>query len=361
MRCWRGRVHVLLCVAVVEGVSMAGVVQNSSASIPKLLRRILARTMSQLEHRHRHRMHDFPSNDSMVREDGVSEMMREHHHPWTEPGASVKSQPCHFPPGFKRYTEGAKKALDLFHANKPISWIHYGDGEWMCACGFGMRMNSDGISLRGTGCKELGQELGRYANYNGKSFFVAHTDNFICKGSGIYSSVESCLKKKDIQNWEGFTDGFYFPLIPECAPPHGGMAETLKGRHVVLVGPEHLQPLWKMLDYKQYISVPGGGGAWGDMDRIQKEIKAASRAHPLKHVTFICAGGPAMKVILYRLFPEIGHKDTMLEVGSSLDGFAGVASRDYNSDTGTYCKQYAGWMPSGVCDGHTKGNCGGMM
>ena len=90
--------------------------------------------------------------------------------------------------------------------------------------------------------------------------------------------------------------------------------------------------------------------AWESKDSILSAIATESGKHPSEAVVFLVAGGITAEVALYRTFLTLGQKDTFIDVGSSFDGFAGVASRDYNRDFKKMCSEFSEYVADGVCE-----------
>lgn len=268
-------------------------------------------------------------------------------------GGFLQSQSCTHPKGLKSSDDKMATLTEKLKSQKPFTFFRWGDGEWFCALKFGMSGNSDGVNLRDADmCGELQRNLLSYGSHDTSNLYVLNGFFFMCEEthSDTHERIEDFLKSTSLTpTWKGFQDdGFYFPLVPEMQKGRKpGVFPSLQGRTVVVVGPKHLRKLSTALNYVHYIETPGSD-AWSAREAITDGVLKASQKWPNDNVVFLWAGGPAAKVLMYNLHGRIGQKDTLIDVGSSLDGFAGVHSRDYN-DLGHYCHDYPEYVVPGLC------------
>ena len=85
---------------------------------------------------------------------------------------------------------------------------------------------------------------------------------------------------------------------------------------------------------------------------IVQEMHAESERYAKEHVFFLVAAGVAAEVIAHKAHQLHGHKDTIVDIGSSLDHFAGVMSRDYSPKAkDTLCSEaeHRCFAKEGVC------------
>merc|ERR1719158_1763637 len=114
------------------------------------------------------------------------------------------------------------------------------------------------------------------------------------------------------------------------------MALVWKRGPVVVVGPIYLDRLHRVFRHVGFVRVPNKRACndrvdtWDARARIKREIRKLSARFPRSGVQFLAAGGMAMKLIILEMAQELGHKDSFFDIGSTFDGFAGYASRDYN-------------------------------
>lgn len=219
-------------------------------------------------------------------------------------------------------------------------------------------MDSNGIALENASsmCHTLANDVFTYGAHNETNFYPVLGTFFLCKEQHpeMFEQVEAWFEAYPfLDTFSGFLDsdsvGFYFPLVPPMEPGRiPGVVPLLAGHAVVLVGPAHLGKLQTMLNYTAHIEVPLKT-CWESRDQITSRIKQESQRRPSENVVFLVAGGIAARSIMYHAFLMLGQKDTFIDVGASLDGFAGVVSRDYNVNISSYCTSYPEYCAKGVC------------
>jgi len=280
-------------------------------------------------------------------------------HPWS--GSFLESRTnCSLPRGMKFRQMQTPKLVNLLTTRKPFTFVRIGDGDWYCALG-GTGADSNGVAMETQNgmCDTLQRDIKDYGAKGDANFFPVLGTFFLCKekSADIFLHVDSFFSYNPMHHgFSGFLNsndvGFYFPLVP---PPQIGRAPgvlpLLAGQVVVLVGPKHLGKLHVMLNYSAHIDVPLHT-AWEAKDVITAGIRHESSRHAGETVVFLVAGGIATRTMLYQMFLELGQTSTFIDVGASLDGFAGVVSRDYNKNTSTICQQYPEYVVSGMCPEH---------
>lgn len=208
----------------------------------------------------------------------------------------------------------------------PFSFVRFGDGEWMCFL-LQSFQNVDKQNAHRDMCTTLREMMTHPRSRNDKVYlFVDH--RHIC---GFVRQIERVPGTLPL----GFVS---FGFISHLYDGISDMMAAIRRRGpVVLVGPAFLGRLHKVFGHRAHILVPNrkvcGGikDAWSDHQRIEDEMLASSRlAGDGTPVTFLVAGGMAMKVIVMKVAFLVGNKDSFLDIGSVFDGFAGHASRDYN-------------------------------
>lgn len=272
----------------------------------------------------------------------------------------VRSGPrpnCALPSGLKmRYN--VKESYDnLYDQNKPFTFIRWGDGDLFCAMGFGSSGDINGDSFvngpMAEVCTRRQQEMLEYGKE--ENLFVIMGDWFICKEThpDTYRHVDHFLSqhpmRTDFNGWVG--DQFYFELYRQDMKPTPGITSLLPrlvGRKVVVVGPAFLQKLKKHLGYVGFITAENAASR---LEEIKGLMRHESSTRPAINVIFLVSAGTSTRTLLYDMWKELGQKDTFIDTGSSLDGFAGVHSRDYNSDTASLCRRLPQFMAEGLCSG----------
>jgi len=176
---------------------------------------------------------------------------------------------------------------------------------------------------------------------------------FMCEEShpGIYSVMEDFARHHPEHKF-GFHNDFYFPVGKATSDPQHSfvMAAKQRGRPVVLVGPKHLDSLHCMLNHSAYFEIPIPTKGCGDVDRLAPQLVEYSKSKfPNDSVLFVVAGCSVGKMIAYEAFKSLKDKDAFVDVGASLDAFAGRASREYNNNIEEYCEHSKEWMAYDVC------------
>lgn len=118
----------------------------------------------------------------------------------------------------------------------------------------------------------------------------------------------------------------------------------------ILVGPEHLEALKKgsFLDCFSHVPTPCCNLATPkDLREIVRQVQAAAKRSASRRLFILIAMGLASKPLVRRVFLGLHGRHTVMDVGSSLDIFCGVASRDYNSEErrSVHCQNYGDWIP----------------
>eukprot|EP00929_Paragymnodinium_shiwhaense_P097125 TRINITY_DN58896_c0_g1_i1.p1 TRINITY_DN58896_c0_g1~~TRINITY_DN58896_c0_g1_i1.p1 ORF type:complete len:358 (-),score=32.07 TRINITY_DN58896_c0_g1_i1:189-1262(-) len=212
---------------------------------------------------------------------------------------------------------------------KPFSFVRYGDGEWLCVQGKHFE-NTDKLPAYKEMCDKLAAYTKDTSSRAGVTMLFSHHICAFTTDIGQYAS--------DLGTWYAFF-GFFEALESQKG---ASLAElmTLVSRRgpVVVVGPAFLGRLHKAFSHVSAIRVPNPktcgdrGDAWMGRAKIVEAIRAQSATYPDSGVQFVVAGGMAAKLIVMDMVAELGHKDSFLDIGSTFDGFAGYATRDYNQN-----------------------------
>merc|ERR1719487_1854249 len=86
--------------------------------------------------------------------------------------------------------------------------------------------------------------------------------------------------------------------------------------------------------------------------KVIAQMREASEAYPKENVVFLFAGGLSYKSLIYRAYRNFGHKDTIIDVGDSLDYFTGREGGKWNEDLAHACRAYPHYLPEGRCIQH---------
>merc|ERR1719478_969531 len=203
-------------------------------------------------------------------------------------------------------------------------------------------------------------------NHDAWNLFVGVGTGHLCEETNLalHDKVGLFLQAKEgnvQQKFQGWLDSYYFPLIPtkEIAAHFDDRAlPLLHARKVVTVGPTHFGNLTLLLHHVEHIQmnpmVRLGRHFWQAQGKVYNRMLDVSKAHPSDNVVFLVSGGLPAKALIYKAYHTLGHKDTIIDVGTSLDIFAGKGDRLWNQDIGKICRDYAQWVEGGVCVKHAQ-------
>jgi hypothetical protein len=242
---------------------------------------------------------------------------------------------------------------------KPFLWLHWGESDFMCLANrktahniektdyhskcvydglktafLGDRDTKDATIIQALGAFFLCNETHRNLNRGMQTFIRAMTDEYGHAPRGP------------------FYDAFYLPVGDESSAVTKSWVTAAKagGRPVVVVGPDHLASLHCMLNYVKHFRIPLPTHGCQDVEPLVRGIVELSQGpYRDKSVLFVVAGAAVGKMVAYEAFKKLKHKDVFVDVGASLDAYAGVRSRDYNKDLKRFCREAKGWMSTDVC------------
>ena len=197
----------------------------------------------------------------------------------------------------------------------------YRDGEWYCITGY-PGGNTNGEPYHPTLRAQLIQTL-----LNPTGQWCAYWWDIQKKGRIARSRAEKWLAEfKPPVSW--------IPDRPIFRAMEQGRArpffEALAYRDVVLVGPNHLEPL-DAFPIREFVTVPDGS-AWEEVDRICGEVDGNLR----NDTVVLFASGMAANVMIHRLWGEHRSRATFYDIGSALDPFVGLLSRGEYKTPGWY-------------------------
>ena len=209
--------------------------------------------------------------------------------------------------------------------SQPFSFVRFGDGEWMCAFGTTHGRNIDLQTFNRIMCKRLKQFLLDVESRKSVHMFLqGHECQFTKRLNALHQGIGHWY------HFRGFLDLLY----------SGKMAKAMalvRGRgRVVLVGPRPLSKLKIAFGYSAYIEVPQQAtcgsdvGAESSVDSLVAQILAESKREP-SNVTFLVAGGMAMKVVVLTAARQLHHKDSFLDIGSTFTHFAANKIRNFKN------------------------------
>eukprot|EP00930_Biecheleria_cincta_P082505 TRINITY_DN72227_c0_g1_i1.p1 TRINITY_DN72227_c0_g1~~TRINITY_DN72227_c0_g1_i1.p1 ORF type:complete len:327 (+),score=41.38 TRINITY_DN72227_c0_g1_i1:231-1211(+) len=235
-------------------------------------------------------------------------------------------------------------------------WIHYGDSE----------------------IRSLGDEEGIASNLEGSNFDLCIHDLMSAAATGadwtdgnrvshrVWQAIGGFFMKsnpglssifaKFLARTHGirkFTlyDQFYFPVGTALAKGGWVHAAQAGQRPIILIGPEFFKKLKCMLNPVMHFQVSLPWHGCGEVHRLAPEvIRYSNENFPKQTVLIVIAASAVGKITAYQAFKELWHKDIVIEVGASLDAFAGVADRDYNHDLTRFCRESKPWMEPETCN-----------
>lgn len=212
--------------------------------------------------------------------------------------------------------------VDALNENHPFGFARYGDGEWSALLG-ARGANCDGQVYS----SELGADLERTL-LERRDYFYAIGPKAMHKELG--QRVEQWLVDHAPRLIWYDTEVFLnASLMGELRP----FVNALRRKRVLLVGPPHLARL-KALNAIGLVVTPDRN-AYAEKARLEIEIlKQAELADVI-----LFSAGPAAKVMLYDLYPQLKTTHTLIDCGSLWDVYCGVNSRRYARRMGLEEKQ----------------------
>eukprot|EP01059_Diplonema_ambulator_P036316 TRINITY_DN9010_c0_g2_i1.p1 TRINITY_DN9010_c0_g2~~TRINITY_DN9010_c0_g2_i1.p1 ORF type:complete len:445 (+),score=90.36 TRINITY_DN9010_c0_g2_i1:89-1423(+) len=243
---------------------------------------------------------------------------------------------------------------DIFTAletNKSFGWVRLGDGEVSC-----LTNSKEGV-VAGAHCTadtKIAFKKSIAALPHLRNVFTSIGTWWLCHGtamSAIHNSLFSFLQTGTdmLTRKYAFFDSFYLPYGNSDGPEQPGIVRSCRGRDVVLIGPKQLEKITTgdMFNIVNHIYVPAQGRIFNVMPALNE---AGNYAANRTNLVFLVAFGVHAKILIVQgtqMMP--GH--TFIDVGSSLDAYVGIRSRDYNRDLKKFCDGWPRWMGKGVCAG----------
>jgi hypothetical protein len=241
----------------------------------------------------------------------------------------------------------------------PFLWLHWGESDFMCLAGRNTAHNVEHTDYHSRcvydGLKKalLGED-----DMEDATVVQALGAFFLCKEThrNLYSGMQNfILANSELGHAPTFPfyDSFYLPVGNESSAAANSWVKAARDgkRPVVLVGPDHLSSLHCMLDYVKHFRIPLPTKGCQDVEPLVNGIVELSQvSYSDESVLFVVAGAAIGKIVAYQAFKKLQHKDIFVDVGASLDAYAGVRSRDYNRDLTKYCRESKGWMAYDVCE-----------
>lgn len=253
---------------------------------------------------------------------------------------------------FEALEGGTKPLQDAIESNSskiaPFLWLRYGDGEIASMTGMGVS-NCDGADMDSKCVRDGLIEAFLGNSMTGTPVVVQAVGGFfLCKEThGTLNEKMDAFATAHADHKYSYVNTFYLPI---------DWAKLSKTRPVVLVGPKHLDSLHCMLGHVAFFEVSLPTSGCDEVDPlVQKMTEISKTEYPTESVFFAIAGGGVGKIAAYKAFQKLQDKDIIVDVGSSLDGYAGKGSRDYNKDIPALCEKHKEWMAYDVCQNQCQG------
>lgn len=205
--------------------------------------------------------------------------------------------------------------LQYLHDNKKFSYIRYNDGEWFAIRGYSNNnslVNCDG-QLYDTVGPELWDQLKseQLRKHCDNGDLIIESNSMVGYG---WSTWETFLEKVHIKFQKV---NFLDEILSKCPGKMVNFFETLKNKHIILIGPHYLKNV-KALDIKKFIEVPPTN-CYDKIDEIEKTLISSVPSHTSSVI--LIAAGMATNVLVIRLLNKNINQHTMIDVGSGLDVF----------------------------------------
>jgi len=206
----------------------------------------------------------------------------------------------------------------MINENKAFSFSRFGDGEWAAILGDSGK-NCDGHEY----FPEMRDKLRESITKPSGAYFFG-MQNYAIKQVGrlIYRFIR---KNKVAVSWCQ-SDVFHHANIQGRLYP---FIEAIRKKEIVLVGPGYLHSIDKSLvNYSRLIEVPIVN-CFLSIDEIKDKI--LNHAAKSSGAVYALSASMTTNCIIHDLFPEIGKKAWMLDLGSLWDGYLAAGTRSFCS------------------------------
>jgi hypothetical protein len=213
-------------------------------------------------------------------------------------------------------TPGLQYYVDKINSVEPFSFVRYGDGEWDSAILHRKAVNCDSTSLKIPGLvRDLQLSL----------ISPPKVDNYIMalRPASVdqVPKVKQWLKANVKIQWHDCRVFCHASIKGQLNP----LVKALrKLENLVFVGPLHLQNLRGFFPKSRHIIV-------ADVDCYNNRAVILGQILAVNEPAFFSfSAGPATKVFIHQLFPTIGDRSFMLDLGSLWSVFCGHKIRSYH-------------------------------
>lgn len=219
---------------------------------------------------------------------------------------------------------GIKYYAGMIQAGTPFSFIRYGDGEWSAA--FLHDRPRTGSGSQDLSIKSLQAEMrASLVNMPIKSnYLVGLRPLSVLQKPKVDTWLKRYVNRKI--RWHDCRVFAHASMRGQLRP----LVKALQGLKIplVLIGGDYLRriidhPKYRFLPRGMFITVPNA-------DCYCKSAKVLHRIRAIKEPTFFgFSAGPATKVWIHQLYPEIGQHSFLIDFGSMWDIYAGRRTRQY--------------------------------
>jgi len=218
--------------------------------------------------------------------------------------------------------------MKYVRTGEPFAWIRWADGDTLNAA----KRTQVGIRLRRS-C-QLWEDAG-------DNFFIAVGTWFFLNPllKILWNSIHKDNEFKTLY----FLEHFYLPMGDPASNEYLRLRENgVRGwiiesthRKIVLIGPSFARQ-FDFLNYCDFIEIAQDAESHvANFDLIHKKIKKISESTE-EGIIFVFIAGSMSKILITEAFSSYGKKDSFIDVGSALDGYAGIESKDFIN-----CKEWA--------------------
>lgn len=203
----------------------------------------------------------------------------------------------------------------LLRQGKPFTQANYCDGEWKAITGRAYSETCDGQAFNAEATKLLGETIRKPRPY----FYGVIQEPWHDKG------IAFCREHKwPVDDIQWVDKNITYRANAEGRA--GAFWSALRARRVCMVGPAHLRRV-TFLTFVDFVEVPSRN-ALDALKTLERQVLvAAARSQP----DVICFSASfAAKVLIYRLWPDLGSWITLFDTGAMLDPYCGVFSRRHS-------------------------------
>ena len=204
------------------------------------------------------------------------------------------------------------KILEHLNKGENFSISRFGDGEWACILGNNGK-NCDGHTY----FKDLGRRLSKVLKDNRR--YYLGLQNYVYKNENFHDFINEYIMDYSID----FVDGNFLHRA-SIKDQLGLFFDALKGKDIVLVGPERLKKL-KQIEVREYVVVPDVD-CWNAYVPTLKQLLPAVKENT---VVLYCASMMS-NVLIDDLFITKNDTITQIDCGSVFEPYINVRNRSYH-------------------------------